>query len=392
MLSHREGKPPELSLARGGPFYEWAQRHKLVRTDARGRLHVVRLQLGCVLVAWVPLLLVAAADLLVTGRSPELLRDLSVHARLLIALPSYLFADRMLDEKCRSCVQRLYQDGLLASPDRFTRAIERVHRLRDSRLMELLFLLGALAIGQATLRYGTAGLIDRNPGHLPPSAVRVLYACVAQPLTNFLLLRGLWRWGLWVGLLAAIARADLNLVPLHPDRCAGLKFLERPAEGFVWIAFGLSAIDAGTWSTRILLLGASARSFQNPFLFQITLSLLLAFAPLLLLTGRLVKVRGQGLEQHDRTGTILARMFAQRWFDPARAPGLIDAADSSAMIDYSSTYATLDKLRLMPIGLRVVAAYILIVALPAAAVAVATAPVRQMIGRLVVRVVLGDLL
>jgi hypothetical protein len=392
MLSHREGAPFELSLARGGPFYRFARRAHLLSDDSQGNLRTRRLQLVCAVGTWLPLMLCAAGDYAVTQRTPMILRDLSVHARLLVAIPCYLFADRMLDLCCRSSVGGLLEGGyLVSSANALAAPIARAHRLRDSRIMEALFATIALAIGLVTLAQGSSGILDRMPHRLPLTAPRVFYEGIALPFVNFLLLRALWHWVLWVTVLASVARSDLQLVPLHADQCGGIKFLQKPANGFRWIGLGLTTTSAALWTTQILFAGATTASFQHAFMILVAGLVLLAFGPLFLFVKPLRAARSRGLKDCDQEATTLGRLFASRWFDRTRAPALMDTDDSSALIDYASSYKIVEKMRFVPVSFRFLATYLVVVMLPTVAVALAAVPMDRIV-KLVARVIFGEVI
>src|SRR5690349_1603992 len=103
--------------------------------------------------SWLPLMALSSLEVLLK-RSPEpLVRDLSVHARLLIALPAILAADRLLDLTAGSVVRRLFSEGFVPA-DRVKRVealLARVIRWRDSVLPELLLVVLALSVGIASL-------------------------------------------------------------------------------------------------------------------------------------------------------------------------------------------------------------------------------------------------
>jgi hypothetical protein len=90
------------------------------------------------LITWLPLLFLTASQAL--GGDPRILRSfiesVSVHARLLVAIPLFFAAEAWIDPRLRHFVQHLI-DARLVPParlDALERAVRTVARLRDSVL------------------------------------------------------------------------------------------------------------------------------------------------------------------------------------------------------------------------------------------------------------------
>jgi hypothetical protein len=353
-------------------------------------MHVWHLSLTFACCTWIPLVILTLADYFWRRQWPMLLRDIGVHVRLLIAIPLFLFADPILEARCGACVRRLIEEGFVARSDArgLERSIERAHRLRDGSFVEVAFVLVAFGMGQAVLWRGSNGLIEPSTAYLAPSLTRVWYVGVALPVMMFVALRGVWHWAIWLLVLLGIARTKLELSALHPDRCGGIKFLQSPAGGFLWIGLGLSAIASSSWSTEVLFQGASASAFRGPFSLLIGLLFLISFGPLVVFSGKLYATRRHGLRRCDQAGSALAHSFESRWFDPSRMPGLIDTDNSSATIDFASTRDIVEKMRFVPIGLRFLAIYLAVVVAPGLLVVLTSVPMDR-IAKVLARVLLG---
>ena len=59
------------------------------------------------------------------------------------------------------------------------------------------------------------------------------YLFVSLPIFQFILARWYLRFGLWFWFLWQVSRLELRLIPIHPDRTAGLSFLGRSTNAFV---------------------------------------------------------------------------------------------------------------------------------------------------------------
>src|SRR5574337_1588563 len=89
----------------GGPLYRLQQRTHLVRED-RFRIGLAALYVA--LVTWAPMALLAAAQGLVIGptRLESFLIDFSEHARLLVTVPVFLYAETICGALLRTIVQQ----------------------------------------------------------------------------------------------------------------------------------------------------------------------------------------------------------------------------------------------------------------------------------------------
>ena len=110
-------------------------------------------------------------------------------------------------------------------------------RWRNSIFAELALLAIVLPLGyyirtdlfalKASTWYATAGA-DGATLTLPG----FWFTWVSNPLLQFLLLRWCFRLVIWARFLWQVSRIDLDLIPTHPDRNAGLGFLGGSAYAY----------------------------------------------------------------------------------------------------------------------------------------------------------------
>src|SRR5262249_23521063 len=62
-------------------------------------------------------------------------------------------------------------------------------------------------------------------GQLTPAGY--WYVFISIPILQFILLRWYVRFFIWFRFLWQVSKIDLNLIPTHPDRAAGLAFLGK---------------------------------------------------------------------------------------------------------------------------------------------------------------------
>ncbi len=375
----------ELRLGIGGPFH---------RVERAARLEPLHRQLVVATgVAWAPLIVLAAIESLV-GRNEPLLRDLSIHARLLIALPLFLVAERVLDHSCRVTVARLFEEGFIgdAQRPRMLAILRAVERWRDSRWPETVLLAGAVVAGIGALSGWTApaGVIH-GVSQSRYSVVRVWYALVSLPLSQFIFGRVLFRWGLWIRVLCGLARVPLRLVPWHADRRGGIGFLKIPSFSYCAIVlFAVSSTLCAGWSTKILHEGATIEMFRPLFYAFVLFGAVLAFAPLLAFVPQLIGARLRGRREFGALVTAYGRAFGERWLGGDR-PGLLGTPDIQSLSDLSSSYReNVDGMMPFLFTARDAVALFVASQLPAIPLLLTQLPAREVLSR-ILRLVSGGI-
>src|SRR5688572_22829515 len=242
---------PDFSLVLGGPLYQLFRRAHL-SGDA---LELSRRRILAITgVAWIPLLLLAAigGHALGGGIAVPFLYDIEAHARFLVALPILVAAELIVHERIRPAVQQFLQRSIITSQDlpRFHAAIESTARIRNSVAVELILIVFVYTAGlwlwrsQIALGAGTWYAIP-DGADTRLTLAGYWYAFVSVPIFQFILLRWYFRIVLWFLFLWRVSRLDLRLMPIHPDRAAGLSFVGRSADAFMPIVFAQGALLSG---------------------------------------------------------------------------------------------------------------------------------------------------
>jgi hypothetical protein len=343
---------------------------------------------------WAPLVVLGLLERPLIGHTEALLRDLSVHVRLLVAVPLLLVADLALAYQSANTLARLSNEGFVADDDRtrFARVIRRGERLRSATLPEVLILLVALFDGIATLVgwLSPTGAV-RGAAAAEVGAVRLWFALVAMPLFIFLLCRALWRWGVWVSTLVALARIRLRLVPGHPDRRGGISFLTLPSLAFhAPFMFAVSSVLCASWGMQVATMGAHLKQFLFPLAAVAVVGELVAFAPLLAFTPRLFLASRSGLIEYGGLATDYVRRFRRRWITPAPRDELLGTSDIQSLNDigcaYRETVENTVPLVFLP---RDLLALLIVTLLPVLPLLLAVLPVEAVLGKLLKRLLGG---
>jgi hypothetical protein len=323
---------PEMSDEPVIPDYRIGEGGLLRRFEAA--VHLTRLHwqvLALLGFTWLPI----AVFGLLEGRPDGLVYDLAVHVRLLIAAPMFLIIDQVFPAMCRYCLGQLYAQSFVPSfaQPRLDALLRRTARLTDSFIPEAMLGLLCLSFGVAALRgvVPVRGLTHR--AGLSPD--QVWYALTDLPLFQFLLWRSVWRWAVWVRILAALSRTNLNLVPTHPDRCGGIRFLSQPSVNYCAVLlFTVSSVVCAEWGTRFNL-GASLGSFKPLLLVFGTAGTLIAFGPLLLFVPQLVRAHRRGKLELNALATKLGRRLRRASIDHESS---VESETVMALANVEQTY------------------------------------------------------
>lgn len=273
---------------------------------------------AAVSLAWLPLLVLGSVAELRSGQLEPVIRNLSVHVRLLIATPVFLVLDHMFSRSCRAALSELVVESFVP-PDaerRFERLVRITTRVADSAVPEVVLGAAAAATGLlATFGIVPLGGLARSA---PATAAQLWYALVGWPVFQFLLWRSLWRWAVWAAILVGLSRLRLVLVPTHPDRRGGLSFLSQPSIGYcALLLFALSSVLCAEWGSRLTF--ESLKSFEPLVLAFAVAGTLIAFGPLLLFVPQLERARLAGLTRCGGAATEYGRRFERHGLRPGDA-------------------------------------------------------------------------
>lgn len=369
-----------------GPFLRLLRRLHLTRPDGSARAWPL------VAIAWGPLVLGAGVCVAAGHPVPPIMRDISVHTRLLIGIPLLLHAERILENRCRSAVGQLHT-GRFADRAVVDRILDRARRLRESRPVVLV--LAALALlGSQALLWGFHGLTGPFAGITETgelSFARLWFVSVAWPIAQLLILRWLWHWVIWSYVTVRLSRLPLATIATHPDRAAGIGFLAEPINGFSGFVLALSALMASGWSMQVIHHHAVLRAFVPEFVAFVVLAAILACGPLLLFIGMLYRARHREIDRYNELALDYVRAFHRKWIeDRSDRDELLGTADLQSLNDLCGAYANLDRARLVPLGPRPLIGLGIAAVVPMLPLVAVTMPLDELLKQLV-HVLLGTL-
>jgi hypothetical protein len=354
--------PHDIALFDGGPFARSLRLARLRRDELRELCW--RRALFLAAFAWLPLLLLSSWQGLALGagtRMPFLL-DASAHVRFLVALPLLVFAEITVHERAHAALESFVTRQMVAQQElpRFEAAVAGALRMRDSWLAEalMLALVLSLAVGQVgDLAAGDTALAAASWQALPAadgggrSLAGAWFVFASLPLFQFVTLRWYYRILVWTILLWRVSRLHLQLVPTHPDRVAGLGFLDRAVYAYVPLALAHGCMLSSVLVNRIIHGGARLTDFQADIVMMVAFVFLLAVGPLLAFAPALLAAERKGTAEYAALATVVTRTFDTRWLRGAtRAPGeMLDVSEVSAMCDLDATLGIVRQMRYVPI-------------------------------------------
>lgn len=339
------------SFTRGGPL----RRAEQILRITRGGQHDLRRRAGAAIAfAYVPVLALGIGWRVATGHWPLAMLELTTHVHVLVVPPLLLLAEQEIDERAGSAGRYLLRSQLV-EPENLAAhrsTISRTARLRDSSVVEaallIIALVSLLVLPASTRETEPAIRWSVRPGFL---------------LYYFLLLRLVWRWCLWALYLRRLSRLPLALRALHPDRVAGLAPLAGPSIAFAFLVMAGASSLAATWADRMRFEGASATAFSSLAITYVVVALVVAAAPLMVFTGRLLRVRRQGVRAYGAFASRYVEAFERRWLDRGGEEAL-GAQDIQAFNDLGASFERVQQMRVVVAPRAMVTAVVAGAALP----------------------------
>lgn len=367
----------DFSVVLGGPLYRLFRRLGLSGES----LELFKRRAAAVaLFAWLPLLVLAVIEGNAwPGAAQVFLLDVDVHARLLVALPLLLGAERHVHGRMRSSMPQFIDRGIVtdAARPQFEAALGAVRRLRESGLAEILLLVLVYAVGIGVVWRQVVSLdVDTWYRTGSAGATRITlagwwYALVSLPIFQFLIYRWYVRLGMWAWFLWKVSRADLSLVATHPDKCGGLGFLSSLCYAFWPLLLAHGVLISGVVWTGILFDDRTLVQYSFEIVVATSIILLFIFGPLFVFVPALVAAKRTGLKTYGLLAQRYVRDFDGKWLGSGARPDetLLGNPDIRSLADLSHAYGVVAGMRLVPINWRIAMQLAIVMLVPMAPLA-----------------------
>jgi len=390
---HSPDELPEFSLVLGGPLSQLLVRSRLATPD----LELVRRRIVFItLFAWLPLLVLSlVAGKAWGGGGLPFLKDIEMHARFLVALPVLIGAEFLVHRRLRPVVAQFLERNIITEAvlPKFKAVIDSAMKLRNSTALELiLFILifvggyypwsttsGIARIGSGTW-YAAA---TESGAQISPAGY--WYILVSRPLFQFILVRWYFRLFIWARFLWQSSRLELNLIPTHPDRAAGLGFLGASSAAFAPLVLAHGVLLAGLIANPIFYAGSKLTDFRMEILAVVAFLLLIVLGPMLAFSSLLMEAKRTGVREYGRLASRYVQEFDRKWVRQGAAPDdqLLGSGDIQSLADLGNSFQVIRDIWPFPFGRDLVILLVAFPLIPLAPLVLTLIPLEELIRKLV---------
>ena len=377
----------EFSLT-GGPLHRLGCRLGLVRAGT----NTVALGLTLGWTAWIVLMALVAMDGI--GQHLFSLSLIGVHVRLLVVMPLFFLCESVLDPRMTVFVRTIVRSGVV--PENALPALEsviaRIGRWRDFWLPEAIFLLVAVLlplIGRQLPVSGTTALLDPNLALVDLPLAGQWYWMVCLPLFRFLMLRWMWRLGLWCYFLWRVSRLPLHLVPTHPDYAAGLGYLEVVQTHFTPLVLAFSAVQSASLAEDIYRGTVAFEVIYSVLALILVVDAVLFLGPLFIFSRKLWACRIKGLSDYSAFASSYVSDFDRKWLGEASPPEeqLLGTSDLQSLADLGNSISIVRSMRWVPMSPSLLRDIVLAALLPILPLLLLKYPVTELAEKFFTRLV-----
>lgn len=376
-------RPASVPSMMAGPLRELA---------ARFGLGSVALGLAIAGLLWAVLMLLAAA-----GGMLDKVLSLSIiagHVRILIAIPLMLACEGLVEAALGPFVRGLVASRIVSGAfvTALQRECDRFNRLTSSRLVEGLLLLIAMLPAFIAIDADMVGSTAMRPTHpdSEPLMAGYWYWFVCLPLFRFMLMRALFRLGIWYFFLWRLSRMELNLIPTHPDRVAGLAIAAEVQLGFVIMAVAFSAVVSAGIAELIVARGGHLQQHYGTIVVMLLACAALLIAPLYMFSTRLWLVRLRGRAEYSDLSVQYVSGFDAKWLrGTAREGDLLGSPDLQSLADLGNSVKVIDEMKLAPVTLEMVLHYAAAVLVPMLPLLLFEFPLQEIAGKILEKLLGG---
>jgi len=369
-MDTNQHSPEYFSISEGGPAHNAFVKMRLHKNQ--GRLILVFL---CI--AWLPLVIITAIEgTLYSGVQMPFLKDIAMQMRLLVALPILLLIKFIIDGKVIDLEKYFFHTLMSDNEQRLTliKIFNRTRKLANSILAEIIMLLIVIA---ATISFvktgffsglqsGTESWMSSEIENHTLGVAGKWVVFISIPVFQFLLLRWIWRYIVWVLHLSSISRSRLNLQPTHPDRAGGLGIIVHTQKYFSLVFVGFSIVVSGEMCAHLLRDPGAFPGIRGEVIGCIIICLFLLLLPMLFFTGKLIKTKHEGLLKLSNLGASMSNKFEEDWINDKSIENKVAerSVGTSMLHDYTGVYQSLEHLRPVPITYKDVVSMAAILFIP----------------------------
>jgi hypothetical protein len=348
--------------------------------------------------AWLPLLILTLVNGTVWG-GVELpfLYDIEMHARFLVALPLLISAELLAHQRIRLIVGQFIDRDIITEAvlPKFKEAIASAMKLRNSVAIELIMFILVFVIGHfawstisGIAKIGTntgTWYATMTDGGTQLSPAGYWYIFVSRPVFQFTVIRWYFRIFIWARFLWQTSRLELNLIPTHPDRAAGLGFLGASSAAFGPLLLAQGTMLAGLIANPIFFASAKLTDFKLEITGVVVFLLLLVLGPLLVFSPLLMRAKRTGLREYGILASRYVSEFDRKWVrsGPTDDEPLIGSGDIQSLADLGNSFQVIRDIKPFPFGKDTVFYLVVLAILPGLPLVLTMIPLEELITKLI---------
>ncbi len=320
-----------------------------------------RMAMLLVAIAWLPLALLCWRDGKLAGDAVDiaLLVDPVAYSRYLVAIPLLVLFHAIVDRRTADALTMLGRTGVVAGSATAAVAalFEQAERSWQSRKVRLA--LATVSVAMAALAWPAKSLVGVSTWvwHTVDGTVQVTAAgwwnlLVSGPIVRWLLLLALWRLLVWGRLLWRLAKMPLNYIPLHPDRCGGIGFLDAVQVGFAGFGAACGFQFGCLVASAVIYGGYDIESMKSAAAALTVVMIVVIFAPSLAFIRPLQRVT-RDAEQRFWAWSARAALHVDRAMSETSDDAIAAQLGTSSVSSLTDATALLrEARRLQPIPVR----------------------------------------
>lgn len=327
-------------------------------TGLAQREWAVRAAVVAVLLTWIPMLALALVQGVAFGHRVAIpfVRDLDAAARFLLAVPLLLLVQPLAFARWADTEQEFPYAGLVppaALPAYHALVADANRRMESRGAATVLFIVAYLLAVPAVLM--TEPTVPNwrffGPSGRDLSLAGWWYILVATPLFRFVLLRWLWRFGVWAQFLARVSRLPLTVVATHSDEAGGLAFVGRTQLVFGVVAVAIGAVFSADVGELVLYEGGSITQHTLLIAALVVLGTVVPAAPLAVFAPKLLRARRHTFLEH---GALVSRhdlAFDSKWLSrrPPSGEAMLGNPDVASLAHVGAGFEHVMKMSALPI-------------------------------------------
>ncbi|MFD2203472.1 hypothetical protein [Shivajiella indica] len=287
--------------------------------------------------------------------------------RLLLAVPMFILSEKYVDKRILIIISQFLKNGMVNenNHNQFEQILQKFQRIAKKKRSEIVIILLVVVYGSFRLVFNNFNItswifpFESNEHKLSWAGYWLVF--ISLPVFQFLIIRWMWRWILWLRLLLAISKSGILIFPPHPDKAGGLGFLgERPLV-FGSFSLVLGVVYASILVNRILYLDFTLDQ-QIPFLIAFAaFSLIINIVPLIFFSELMRQTRLKYLHYYNSLGVDFIKDFEEKWLYQKK-----EKTESTAQqgLTLNLHYNNIYEMKTFPFDLKSMLASVILTILP----------------------------